>query len=215
MKREQKLWLLGAGSVVAVVLAVVLIFGLSFAPEFASLYEEDGPTIEGTVAYMQYEHDDCVNVLDVATGEAIEPYCDDWLWLEGWDEGGNLQVLRGGDHFEELLTLDPDTGAVLGSGEFRPDEDARPEQPWAEAARRIRVSSHEGHATLSYRSEDAETILIDVDGSRDYAFGEYGVTADEKYAWACDSEHRLLVVALDGTTGPWIVAEDVSELRWK
>ena len=215
MNREAKLWLFGAGGVAVVVLAVVLIFGLNFAPEFPNLYEEDGPTIQGTVAYMQYEHDDCVNVLDVGTGEAIEPYCDDWLWLEGWDQDGNLQILRGGGHSEELLTLDPDTGAVLDSGEFRPDEDPRPEQPVAEAARRIRVSSQEGHATLSYRSGDSETILIDVDGSRVYGFGEYGVSADEKYAWTCDSEHRLLVVALDGTSGPWVVAEDVSELRWK
>ena len=47
MNREAKLWLFGAGGVAVVVLAVVLIFGLSFAPEFPSLYEEDGPTIQG------------------------------------------------------------------------------------------------------------------------------------------------------------------------
>jgi hypothetical protein len=214
MNRESKLWLLGAGGVAVVVLAVVLIFGLSFAPDFPSLYD-GGPTVEGTVAYIEFGPDDCLYVLDVASGEDRELYCDDWLGFEGWDADGYLQILSGNGHHEELLILDPNTGAVVRSDEFRPDERPPLDQPRTDAERRLRASSREGHVTLSYRQGDSEVTLIDVEGSRDYSFWDYGVTSDEKYAWICDSEDRLLVVALDGTGGPWVVADDIGDPIWK
>lgn len=211
MNRESKLWLLGAGGVVVVVLAVVLIFGLSFAPEFPNLYEEEGPTIEGTVAYVDYGRDECVRVLDVGTGESEEIYCDRWLWLEGWDQNGNLRIHVDNGRGEDVLVLNPGTGEVLITRDFAPDE----HPPSHDVVPGLRASSHDGHATLLYRRGDSEVTLIDVDGPRDYSFWDYGLTTNENYAWVCDSEDRLLVVAVDGTSGPWLVADSINEAMWK
>ena len=211
MSRDAKLWLSDAGSVVAITVAVVLLFGISSAPKFPSLYAEGAPTIEGAVAWVEWGRDDCVHLLDVATGESEELLCERGLWLEGWDSNGNLRVHRTGPRFEELVLVDPATGAVVSTREFTPDEEPPFDPPRSEADRSLRSSARDGHATLSYR----EAVLIDVEGSRDYSFWEYGVTEDEAYAWVCDSEERLLVVALDGSGGPWIVAEGINELRWR
>ena len=211
MPRSSKLWLGAAGIVVVVVVAVVLLFGTTAAPDFPSLYEAGAPTIEGTVAYVEYGPDDCLHVLSVATGESEELLCERGLWVEAWDSDGNLRVHRSGPRFEELVLVDPATGAVVSAREFTPDEEPPFHQPRSEADRSLRASSRDGHVTLSYR----EAVLIDVEGSRDYSFWDYGVTEDEAYAWVCDSEERVLVVALDGSGGPWIVAEGINELRWK
>ena len=216
MSRTSKLWLAAAGGVVVVTVAIVFAFGLTPLPGFPSLYEEGAPTIEGVVASVEYGSQDCVHVLDVATGESRELYCDFGLWIEDWDEDGNLQVVGGGGHLDQLLVLDPATGAVLTFDEFAPDEHPIAHLPRSDLAGRLRNSSVDGHATLSYREGETDTVLINVDGPRQYGFREFGVTADEEYAWVCDSEERLLVVALDGAGGPWLVAEDVvGPVLWK
>jgi hypothetical protein len=211
MPRQSKLWLGAAAAVAVVVVVVVVLFGTSAAPAFPSLYEEGAPTIEGSVAYVEYRQEDCVYLLDVATGESEEILCERGLWLEDWDSDGNLRVHRTGPRFEELVVIDPATGEAVFSREFRADEEPPFESSRSAADRNLRSSARDGHATLSYE----EAVLIDVEGSRDYSFWEYGVTEDEAYAWVCDSEERLLVVALDGSGGPWIVAEGINELRWK
>lgn len=215
MNREARLWLLGAGGVAVVVLAVVLIFGLSFAPEFPNLYEDDGPTIAGTVVYVEYGHDDCVHVLDVASGKSEEIYCDHSLWLEGWGQDGNVRIHADNGREGRLLVLDPATGGVLRSGDFAPDERSPSDLPVSGHVAGMRASSRDGHAKLMYRQGDSEITLIDVKGSRDYSFWDYGLTADEEFAWVCDSEDRLLVVAADGSSGPWVVAEGITEPSWK
>lgn len=211
MSREARLWLSAAGVVVVITVAVVLLFGVSSAPRFPSLYTEGAPTIEGTLAWVEWGPDDCVHVLDVATGDSEELLCERGLWLEGWDSDGNLRVHITGPHFEELVLVDPATGVVVSTREFTPDEEPPFDQPRSEADRNLRSTSRDGHATLSYQ----EAVLIDVEGARDYSFWDYGVTEDEAYAWVCDSEERVLVVALDGGGGPWVVAEDIGELRWR
>jgi hypothetical protein len=211
MARDAKLWLSAAGSVVAITVAVVLLFGVSAAPSFPSLYEGGSPVIAGSVAYVEYGPNDCVHVLDVATGESKELLCELGLWLEGWDREGNLRVHRTDHRFEELVLVDPAAGVVVSSREFTPDEEPPYERSRSEADRSLRSSSRNGRATLSYR----EALLIDVKGSRAYSFWEYGVTEDEAHAWVWDSQERLLVVALDGTGGPWLVAEGISEPRWR
>lgn len=211
MTRSSKLWLGAAGIVVVVVVAVVLLFGTTSAPEFPSLYTEGAPTIEGTVAFVEYGPDECVYRFDVATGESEELLCERALWLGGWDSAGNLRVHKSDHRFEELMLVDPATGVVMSTREFTPDEEPPFEQPRSEADRSLRSSSRDGRATLTYR----DVVLIDVEGSRDYSFWDYGVTEDAAYAWVCDSEDRLLVVALDGSSGPWLVAEGISEPIWR
>ena len=206
MSRESRLWLGAAGAVAVVVAGVVLVFGYTSPPRFPSLYDDGGPTIEASVAYVEYDREDCVFVLDAATGETRELYCDNWVWLESWDGDGNLRI-RAGNGDEGAWVVDPDTGAILGT------EETGEEPPRRDSS--LRSRSVEGRAMLVHSSGETETILIDVEAPRDYGFYRYGITTDAEYAWVCDSEDRLIVVALDGTSGPWLVAEGISNPLWK
>ncbi len=205
MNRQSKIWLAAAGAVAVTATALVLLFGVTFAPDFPSLYD-GGPTIEASVAYIDYGRQECVLVLDVATGESQEVFCDDWLWLEGWDRDGNLRV-QSEDGRDRVSVIDPDTGLVVATGDL-PGE----LPPYA---RGLSTSSDSGHATLTYRTVGSETTLIDVDGPRSYSFIDYGFAGDGSYAWVCDSEDRLITVALDGSAGPWLVAEGIHEPAWR
>ena len=207
MTRDSKLWLTAAGVVAVISIAVVLVFGVTFAPEFPSLYQEGAPTIDGTVAYVEHRQGDCVHVLQVASGDSHEVFCDDWLHLEGWDSDGRLRI-HSGNGREHVVH--PETGEVLEWGEFLGDE-VPPQEP----PRPLRSRSDKGHATLLYNAGGIETTIIDVEGTRDYHFWDYGITPDDSYAWVCDSEGQLLLVALDGAGGPWLVADGIADPAWK
>ncbi|MDJ0924481.1 MAG: hypothetical protein QNJ77_07965 [Acidimicrobiia bacterium] len=209
MNRQSMYWLGAAGAVVVIVVAVVLAFGITTAPEFPSLYTEAGPTVEGRLAYVEYGSDDCVHVLDVASGESHEVYCDDWLHLEGWDTDGHLRIHSGNGH-DYVSVVNPATQEVVEWGRFI--EGDVPPKPYPDS---LRARSDDGRAILIHDGESGEKTLIDVTGPRDYAFWEYGITTDGNYAWVCDSEDRVLVVALDGSGGPWVVAEGVSQTMWE
>lgn len=204
MNHHTRLWLTAAGVVAVAVLGIVIVFGITNPPDFPSLYD-GGPTVEGTVAYVDYGRDECVRTLDVATGESKEIYCADWLWVESWDRDGNLRV-RTGNGIERTLIIDPASGLVLESGDF-----AGEAPPHAGS---LHATSRDGHATLTFTGGGSQVTLIDVDGPRNYAFWKYGTTADGEYAWVCDSDDRLLVVATDGAGEPWLVAEDVADAMW-
>jgi hypothetical protein len=206
VNRQSKFWLVAAGVVAVLLLGAVLIFGIRTVPRLPSLYEAGGPTITGSVAYVDLGRDECVRVLDVATGESHELYCADWLWLEGWDGDGNLRI-QPSDVPDRVVVIDPATGAVIASGELAGE-------PPPLHASSLRATSRDGHATLTYTGSGTEITLIDVDGPRNYGFWDFGITRDEQYAWVCDSEDRLLVVALDGSGGPWLVADHVPEATW-
>jgi hypothetical protein len=196
----------GAAVVGVVALVVIVLFGLRFGPDFPDLYQDGGPTIEGSVAFSVDDDDTCVQVLDVATGGQTEIYCSELVWIEGWNKAGDL-VVHQAEMFDYVLVIDPVTGAVEPTGA---DDDVVPSEVSA-----LRANSAEGHATLTYVGPESSTILIDVDGPRDYRFYDRGITADENWVWVVDSENRLLVVATDGSSGPWLVADGVHEVAWK
>lgn len=206
MTRQSRMWLAAATGVAVVVAVVVLIFGYVSPPQFPSLYEAGAPTIEGSVAHVDFGPEECVQLLDVATGESHELYCDNWVWPESWDEDGNLRV-HAGNGREHVWVLDPNTGTVLGTGDLGVGP-----QPYDAS---LRSRSAEGRAKLMYGTAASEVTLIDVAAPGNYSFYLYGITADGEYAWACDSEDRLVVVALDASGGPWLVAEGISEPVWK
>ena len=215
MTRESRLWLAAAAAVAVVVVAVVLVFGYTRPPAFASLYSDGGPAIAGTVAWVEDGRQGCVQVLDVASGDSHEVYCDDWLWLESWDEDGNLRV-HTGNGVEEILVLDPQTGDVLATGRF---EDGPPPGdeggPPPEESSPLRSRSNEGRVILTHGTGAAAVDLIDIEAPRNYRFFSYGMTPDGDYVWAYDSEDRLLVVAVDGGSEPWLIAEGIQEPLWR
>ncbi len=209
MTRDAKLWLSAAGCVAAITVAVVLLFGITTAPEFPSLYDAGAPTIDGSLAWVEYGPDDCVHALDVANGESREVYCDNWLHLEGWDSAGNLHI-HSGDGHGYVSVVDAVTGEVVEWGEIVDGDVPPPPEP-----RSLRARSSGGHATLIHDGPGGEVTLIEVAGPRDYMFFEHGLTGDGAHAWVCDSEDRILVVALDGSAGPWVVATGVSQPAWR
>lgn len=205
MTRQSRILLAAAAAVSVVVAGAVLLFGYNSPPQFPSLYEPGAPTVDGHVAYVEYGREDCVWVLDVANGESEELYCDAWVWPEGWDADGNL-VVHTGDGQDQMWVVDPNTGDVLGAGDF----EALP--PSSRGS--LRSRSNEGRATLTYGSGEDEVTLIDVEAPRNYNFLSYGITANKTYAWVCDSEDRLLIVPLDGSDGPWLVGGGVGDPLW-
>ncbi len=204
MSRASRLWLTGAAAVIFIVLAVVVVFGIRTLPAFPNLYE-GGPTVEGTVAYVTQDRDSCLEVLDVASGTTREVYCADWVWLVGWDDDGNLRVDSGTG---VATIIDPATGTAVGTS----DDFTGPHPRYDE---NLHTFAREGHVTLTYTGSTGEVTLIDAEGPRGYAFREQGITSDGQYAWVCDSEGRLLVAALDGSSGPWLVAEDIDAPAWR
>lgn len=206
MNRQSQLMLWAAGVVAVVAGAVIVLFGLRFGPDYPGLYADGGPTIEGTVGFVTDDDDMCAQVLDVATGDERELYCAEHVWIEGWSSTGNL-IVHQEDVYSNVLAIDPATGDVISTG---PENDVAPT-----TSHTLRASSADGHATLVYVGPESSTVLIDVDGPRDYRFYDRGLTADEKWAWVLDSENRLLVVAVDGSGGPWLVRDGVHEVAWK
>lgn len=214
MTRQQSLWLTAAGIAAAVIVFVVLAFGYTRPPSFPSLYD-DGPQIEGLVAHLDYGRQDCVSILDVATGSSEELYCDSWVWAERWDADGNLLIHAGNGH-EQIWVVDPETGAVLDGvaikdGPTPEDEDG----PGMHEEPELRMRSVDGRLTLTHGSGVDAVTVVDVEAPRNYTFFGYGITNDGSHAWVCDSEDRLLVASLDGTGGPWLVAEGISDPIWR
>jgi hypothetical protein len=215
MNLHSRTWLAAAAGVAVVVAVIVLIFGYSSPPQFPSLYEAGAPALEGAVAHQEFGPEDCVWVLDVATGDSQEVFCDSWAWAESWDENGNLRIHAGNGH-EQVWVVDPDTGTVLGAEAVEdgpPPEDEGGPPPEEELP--LRSRSAEGRVTLTYGAGTDAVTLIDIDAPRNYRFHMYGLTGEGDYAWVCDSEDRLLVVSMDGSSGPWLVAEDISDPIWK
>ncbi len=213
MTRQQHLWLTAAAAAAAVIVVSVLAFGYNRPPDFPSVYD-GGPEVQGLVAHQEYGQEDCVWVLDVSTGSSEELYCDSWAWAEGWDSDGNLLV-HAGNGQEQVWVLDPATGAILGSVDVwhgPPEDEGGPPPP---EQTELHSRSSDGNATLTYGTGGDAVTIIDVEAPRNYAFYAYGVMDDGSHAWVGDSEDRLLVVSLDGRSGPWLVAEGISDPIWR
>ncbi len=205
MSRESRWWLAAAGVVTAVVAVVVLVYGIRSVPEFPGLNDLGAPMIDANAAVVRYEDDSCLYRLDVATGATSEVFCDEWIWIEGWLDDGRLVVHHDGVRTRRSA-VDVETGDVERLGESFPEPQHHEEGD-------LRARSREGRATLTDVSGPEDVVLIDIEGPRMYGFWTYGRSGD--WVWVVDSEERLLVVSADGTSGPWLVAEDVQDVAWR
>jgi len=206
MKRSQKILLGAAAAVVVTITGIVVTFGIKLPPGYPSLYD-NGPTVAGTVAFISQDGNDCLRVLDVATGEKRTIICSSWIYLEGWNREGNL-IIHSEAAEDRGTVIDPSTGQVLGRA-------ASTAAMVSDDSEVLRTTSGDGHATLLLRDDSTDTILIDATGPRNYAFWDAGLVDRGEYAWVRDSDERLLLVATDGSAGPWVVLTDARDVAWR
>lgn len=200
MTRESRLWLLAAAAVSVVVVVVVLVFGTSFPPSFPAPGENDDLT--GVLAYADSEDPHVVHVLDLESGSSIEYRCAYGYCLHHWDASG-LLVVHSEPH-GDLVLVDPASGSVVpGDPAPRTDREL------------LTVDPVEGRLVLILGEGSATTVLLDIDVPRDYRLRNSGTSGNEEWAWFIDSEDRLIGLAVDGSSGPWLIAENAQDAAWK
>ena len=188
--------LVAAGVVATLVVALVLVFGVVRPPAVAPL---DDPSFTGSVAFLDWRDESCIVVVR-SDGAQEEVHCGDLGGeLVGWSDAG-LHLRRWGASDRELVTVDPDTGAV----EQRRD-----------ASGVGSTDPHGGRDRLETRHDDQ--LEVRVNGRVVWT-----VEADDRYevraAWPSpdgdrvvlqDSADRLLLVPADGSAPPVLWTEDV------
>lgn len=203
MNPASRWWLMAAAGVAGVIITLVLLFGLTFPPSFASLYGEGGPVIAGTVAYSSVADARSVDILDLATGTTTEFQCRRDHCLQRWDEESGLLVVRDGEQGDEIL-VDPANGRYLA------------QTPAPRADGEFLVTEMTGNrAILRYEDGTTNKTLLDVKAPGNYGIWDAGLSGDGLWAWFVDSEHRLVAIAVNDSSERWLVAEDVSAAAWK
>ena len=223
MKRST-LGIIASVVVLAVVLVVVLVFGVIPYPDFASLSAQPDPSIPGTIAFMQGDDPPCAMTIPASGGPAFEVGCGWEMGGDGlaWTVDGMLVTLDFRGPTPDYVVLDPATGAVI---ERLPADVDSPE-PLFE---RPDLATHDGMTVMagssamlsrdradkgaviwvSREGDAAPTVLLEVDGPRDYRFQWATWSPDGNWVLVSDSLDRLLIVSATGDPTPRILVEDV------
>jgi hypothetical protein len=202
MTRQSRLWLLAAGTVSVAVVVVVLVFGTSMPPSFPSLSDSDVAVVMGTVAYTDGDDPDIIHVLDLAAGSSVEYRCSHRYCLHHWDASGLLAVHS--EPFGDLALVDPVSGSVV-PGDPSPRADLE----------LLTTDQADGRLVLRYDDGLTRRVLLDLEVPRDYRLRNAGLSGDESWAWFVDSEGRLIGLAVDGSSGPWLLADHAHDAAWK
>jgi hypothetical protein len=203
--------LLAAGAVAIVAIGLVVVYGITPLPGAPGLYGDGGPAIEGTVAYTEIETErarlgergGCLFLLDLATGDVQKIKCTPSLWLSRWDASGYLVMNANTPAGPEVL-VDPFTGEIVrGTPEPRSDP---------EVLYTYRAS---GRISLVYDDGVEQRVLLDEAAPEEYRFIDTGISGDGLWAWVVDGSDRLLVLPVEGGSGPWLVATNVAYAAWR
>ncbi len=210
-ERRPELRLLALAALLALgTVGVVLRFGLVGPPELADVDASTRPAHE--LAISSYRDSGRAQCIDVVTrdGEVREVRCGlDGGPLLGWDDRGIL-MLRFASFGEQLVVIDPVTGATLESGPF--EDRATMTGRWATV-----VDVERAGGTLTVRDDD-RTVLWQVEAPDAYAITGSARQPDSGTLALLDQAGRLLVLA-PGADEPRVWVEDVGarygELVWQ
>ena len=210
-----------AALTVGVVAALIVVFGYIPLPSFPDLRAEPDPSIPGEVAYLGYDEGPCLYVVAASGAEARRLRCDlgEIAWV-AWTDQGRLLVASHGVREFDMVLVDPDTGETLGTvvdtvpveaAFFDIDRTLHPDRG------RLQVERVDDRIVLWARESSGETTeIVTISWRGDYFIwgGEVQWSPDGHWVLALDSASRLIVVAADGSGGPYLLAEDAFAPAW-
>ncbi len=201
------------------VVAVLLLGGVDLPdhPDLGETAVGEGLTGQVAVVVHQEETDQqCVDVVDLATGEQRRLTCPGVWAVIGWDGPERVVVEVEG---RQQLWLDPTTGAVLETVAA-----AEPVRPLPGADRRvvtddgsaISVRGARGRSEVEVVTADGERrTILESPSPRTYGYLDAWWAPDDRHALVLDDASRLLLV---DTTRPGTaaeVADDVVDAAWQ
>ena len=221
--------LVGAGGVVVVVTAIVLVFGVIPLPNYPSLIESPDTSIPGTIAFIREirETGPCLFVVPAAGGQPREIGCEfdgrqiEWGGSIAFTPDGNV-VLGVFDQIRgiALVVIDPETGALLQDLALT-DSDKPPDETLIELRARRMVRADGTRLLLdgpergirARNADGSERGVLVPDGPRDYGFVDAQFSPDGDRVLARDTEQRLIIVGADGVN-PKLLATDATDAAW-
>jgi hypothetical protein len=191
--------LIGAGVLIVVVVALVLVFGIARPPELATLADDPAPAPTAAVAWTAFDRDgSCLYVAEPdGTTESLR--CDlegGDIW--GWDDDGIALLTYG--LTEDLQRIDPQTGETLERERLDGIDPSRPPLT-------ARVAGRNQDGTLTVIRHDSEDVVWEVDAPEGYTINDGALSPDGEWVVMVDSAERVLVVPADGSAEPRIWAD--------
>ncbi|MDH3262115.1 MAG: hypothetical protein OEM81_10920 [Acidimicrobiia bacterium] len=208
--------IVAAVSVLVVVTAIILIFGVIPLPDFPSLTEQSDPSIPGTIAYVVHDRASCIYTVPASGGQPAEVWCGQYADVPGWTSDGLLVVT---DYFAEpvYVLIDPATGSEVDRVRIGTGSDGGPE-PYPYDLRRQRPDGAvvftdwkgDGASTVRVRFADGtERAILTVENApRDYNFSDAQWSPDGSRLLISDSAGRLIVAKAEGEANPRVVVRD-------
>ncbi|HUG85174.1 MAG TPA: hypothetical protein VMM13_11445 [Euzebya sp.] len=211
---QRKRWaLVAAIVVVALVIGVVVAFGLIPYPDLPSVADQPDPPVTAQLAYTSYERaGPCVHVVD-GRGRDRELGCgQSFQGVPVWLEDGRLGLRSYEPDGSTVAVLQTDTGEVIERVEELRTE-RQDLQVTNEAGEELRIGGQDGRTWVQVTGPDGDgRRVLELDGPGTYQLYEVGWSTDGDWIVAQDSIGRVLVVAADGRVEARIWATDVGSV---
>ena len=217
-ERRAVVSIVGAVSVLVVVTAIILIFGVIPLPDFVSLVGRPDPSIPGVVAYIDSIETPCVFTVPASGGDQHAVWCGrDYVDFVAWTEDGLLTVTDWSTGPAHLL-IDPATGTevdrVAVSEQFDPPERLPNPKSQERADGSILRTDRDRQGTASvvvFRDGTSQTILSVEGAPGDYRFNQAQWSPDGAWVLVSDSAGRILIVGADGSPTGRVLADGLDE----
>lgn len=194
----------------AVVFVVQALIDVGETPEFPSLAAQPDPSLQGTVAYLDWNYPNCVQVVS-ASGAPTEG-----LGCEGsslaWLDDGRLRIL--GTEGEDPgpawgRVVDVATGAVeeIPSGILPPTMPTPPDPTVGPNGERVTVTNDGGAVEVTLDDGATSRVLLRIEGGSQYDVGVQGWAPDGEWILLADAAGRLLLVTVEEPSTARVLAD--------